>query len=577
MSESESILSNEVLSHGDEKPEEAEARGLTKAVKRAYILANSGGLGLDSSLTESYCDEWTLKVLDLESLMDDIDVEDLTSKISVIRLKLEEAKKKQQAAVGTSVAPVTVPTPATATMTLLEKYNIEPWLMSLKSDLTDMGVLRAITVPLSVDDVMNIKACARIYNSVPEELRKPIRGVKVAYEMVDQLKKKFEKPSYVQQEAIKEELSELKLTSYDAESVAKHVDTLEKKLEHLSSSGVPVTEKMKCTYLANSLPMPIDRSTTSDWKVIRETIRFSSGNFEAAVLDVKVHAKWLVEGGITAFVEAPSSSFMARGHRGYRGGFNRRNFGRGGNNFSSGSVNPPKCFLCNGGHYLQDCPLKAEFEKFKATNKGDSAQYSDRTFFTSEPHFLDSGASSHHQRNRRRFRTLRKSSASVLTANLYQLDDLPDDVAMRTSTKDWHAALGHPCEKKMKELQRKFPHLHMTHPDFCESCVLAKQRQQPYPLREDQYDGPLELLHMDLLDAKGRGYEGSFYALVIVDDFSKYCEVVLLKNKSADSVLAGFEQVKVRLEKSTGCSVKRRRKAQLKRVKRKRTKLKRAE
>lgn len=420
---SQSILSNDVHPYGDETPEEAEARGLTKAVKRAYIVANSGGVGLDSSLTESRCDEWTLKVLDLESLMSDMDVEEFTSKISVIRLKLEEAKKKQQAAVGTSVAPVTVPTPATATMTLLEKYNIEPWLMSLKSDLTDMGVLKAITVPLSVDDGMNIKACARIYNSVPEELRKPIRGIKVAYEMVNELKKKFEKPSYVQQEALKEELSELKLVRYDAESVLKHVDALEKKLEHLSNSGVPVTEKMKCTYLANSLPMPNDRSAASDWKVIRETIRFSSGNFEAAVLDVKVHAKWLVEGGISAFEETPPSAFMVRGYRG-GGGFKHRsynrcgsNFGRGGTNFSSGSVNPPTCFLCNGSHYLQNCPLKAEFEKFKATNKGDFAKYSERTFFTSEPHFLDSSASSHHQRNRRRFRTLRKSSASVLTAS----------------------------------------------------------------------------------------------------------------------------------------------------------------
>ncbi len=82
--------------------------------------------------------------------MNNMDVKDLTSKISVIRLKLEEAKKKQQPAGGTSVAPVIATTPATATMTLLEKYNIDPWLMLLKSDLTDMGALKAITVPLQL-------------------------------------------------------------------------------------------------------------------------------------------------------------------------------------------------------------------------------------------------------------------------------------------------------------------------------------------------------------------------------------------------------------------------------------------
>lgn len=113
--------------------------------------------------------------------------------------------------------------------------------------------------------------------------------------------------------------------------------------------------------------------------------------------------------------------------------------------------------------------------------------------------------------------TLFRNGEEVLTVprigNLYQLDEVVKDVAMKAGCKDWHAALGHPCEKKMKELQQKFPHLNMAHPDFCESCVLAKQRQQPYPLREDQYDGPLEFLHLDLLDAKGRAFVLSYLTL----------------------------------------------------------------
>src|SRR5699024_300247 len=64
--------------------------------------------------------------------------------------------------------------------------------------------------------------------------------------------------------------------------------------------------------------------------------------------------------------------------------------------------------------------------------------------------------------------TLLLDGKEVLTVprkgGLYQLDEVPE-VAMKAGTKDWHAALGHPCEKKLKELKKKFPQLHMSHPD----------------------------------------------------------------------------------------------------------------
>lgn len=273
--------------------------------------------------------------------------------------------------------------------------------MSLKSDLADLGVIRAINEPLPTDDAANVKACARIYNSVPTELRYPIDNLEVAYDMVTQLKRHFEKPSYVQQQAIEKELREMKLLHYDDDAVNKHLKLVKDKLKHLAACGVPLSEHTKCNFLAGTLPMHQLSSTVGDWQNLPENLIYSDQSFEAAGFKVKAHSKLLLSRGLTGFEEI-SSSFLAKGSRGgsvyRRNNFSRGNFnsGRGVSNFGR------KCYLCNGDHLDFMCPDKAEFDKLQA-NKSKSAQYSSRTYFTSEPHFLDSGATSHHQRTGHRF------------------------------------------------------------------------------------------------------------------------------------------------------------------------------
>ena len=40
---------------------------------------------------------------------------------------------------------------------------------------------------------------------------------------------------------------------------------------------------------------------------------------------------------------------------------------------------------------------------------------------------------------------------------------------------------------------------------------------------------PLEGIHIDLDDAKERGYDGSQYLVIIVDDYSRYMELQIVK------------------------------------------------
>ena len=67
----------------------------------------------------------------------------------------------------------------------------------------------------------------------------------------------------------------------------------------------------------------------------------------------------------------------------------------------------------------------------------------------------------------------------------------------------------------------------------CSACLAGKQLGKPHPAKNIvSTSRPLELLHLDLFgpstyDTLG----GSKYGLVIVDDYSRYCWVFLLKSK----------------------------------------------
>ena len=67
----------------------------------------------------------------------------------------------------------------------------------------------------------------------------------------------------------------------------------------------------------------------------------------------------------------------------------------------------------------------------------------------------------------------------------------------------------------------------------CEPCIFGKSSRRTYSLvKHDQSKGPFDLIHADLHGPEPATFHGHVYALVIVDDFSGFLTVYLLKSKT---------------------------------------------
>ncbi|KAK1649003.1 hypothetical protein QYE76_066808 [Lolium multiflorum] len=102
----------------------------------------------------------------------------------------------------------------------------------------------------------------------------------------------------------------------------------------------------------------------------------------------------------------------------------------------------------------------------------------------------------------------------------------------------WHRRLCHVNMKNLKQLLKGEHIVGLTGISFekdrvCSACVAGKQLKKRHPIKSIVTTSrPLELLHLDLFgpshyDTLG----GSKYGLVIVDDYSRYSWVFLLKSK----------------------------------------------
>ncbi|KAJ0558737.1 putative RNA-directed DNA polymerase [Helianthus annuus] len=124
----------------------------------------------------------------------------------------------------------------------------------------------------------------------------------------------------------------------------------------------------------------------------------------------------------------------------------------------------------------------------------------------------------------------------------------------------WHARLGHANfhvveTMAKKKLVRGLPCI--SHPEqLCEACLVAKQTRKSFP-KEAQWRAtkPLELLHADLCGPiTPQTWGGNRYFLLIVDDFSRYMWVYLLKTKN--EAFEKFKIFKTRVEKESKYKIK---------------------
>ena len=100
----------------------------------------------------------------------------------------------------------------------------------------------------------------------------------------------------------------------------------------------------------------------------------------------------------------------------------------------------------------------------------------------------------------------------------------------------WHRRLGHRDIETVKRLGRsgQIKIVECGSVDRCEVCIKGKLSRKPFPKKDDiSTTEILELVHADVcgpLDVITPS--GNRYILTITDDFSRYCHVMLLKQKS---------------------------------------------
>ena len=117
------------------------------------------------------------------------------------------------------------------------------------------------------------------------------------------------------------------------------------------------------------------------------------------------------------------------------------------------------------------------------------------------------------------------------------LERVPDGLALLSEPAElWHRRVGHIIHKRLDVL-RKGPASGVSYTGDlknCSTCPLGKSAQQPHP-KQATYDvlRPFQLVSVDTLGSFGPKSLGGFkYAVKLVDQQTKWKEVVLMKDKT---------------------------------------------
>lgn len=113
------------------------------------------------------------------------------------------------------------------------------------------------------------------------------------------------------------------------------------------------------------------------------------------------------------------------------------------------------------------------------------------------------------------------------------------NVAVKKQTQEelWHLRFGHLNYRSLSLLSRKKMVkgiLVLKEEAQCEGCVMAKQARSPFPSgMSRRASSCLELVHMDLCGPMSEeSLGGNRYFYLFVDDYSRWCWVFFIKNKS---------------------------------------------
>ena len=103
----------------------------------------------------------------------------------------------------------------------------------------------------------------------------------------------------------------------------------------------------------------------------------------------------------------------------------------------------------------------------------------------------------------------------------------------------WHQRMGHASYKHLSIVSKHESMLGISKLStvsnvVCGRCQLGKQRKAKHPDTQTSATSRLlELLHLDLMGpTRTKSLRGKRYIMVVVDDFTRYTWVILLKSKS---------------------------------------------
>ena len=112
-------------------------------------------------------------------------------------------------------------------------------------------------------------------------------------------------------------------------------------------------------------------------------------------------------------------------------------------------------------------------------------------------------------------------------------------VAYAVTSEVWHKRLGHVSDGIMSRMVKEQlatgldVNGSMVLSDKCDACFEGKQARLPFEQSASKSSRPLELVHSDVMGKfQVESVGGSFYALTVLDDFSRYSEVLCIRFKS---------------------------------------------
>ena len=143
--------------------------------------------------------------------------------------------------------------------------------------------------------------------------------------------------------------------------------------------------------------------------------------------------------------------------------------------------------------------------------------------------------------------------------NLYELNAFVATTEENTS-KLWHEHFGNISFTVLKEMQKKGMVAHLPAvselQEPYEACMMGKQQRKAFPRESNnRAHSPLEMVHVDLCGKMSTtALGGSFYFMLLVDDFSRKMWVYFIREKA--EAFGKFKMWHKSVETETGKKVK---------------------